>query len=143
MYIYSTRFWYAYGMNVACSFLEYDGKILIVARQNHKTQKYEWDIPAAKVQVDESSIDAATRVVYAETGYRLAVDDIKSVGTFEFVSGNNEPYVMKAYKVTVESSPSLYSGNLRSEWATPAEVIKRDDLIKNFALLLKLAGYCN
>ena len=134
-------FWYANGMDVACCFLESDGKILIVARQNTKTQKYEWDIPADKVRANESSIDTAIRAVSTETGYCLVPHGLKSAGSFKFVSGNNEPYTMNAYKATVGSSTSMHSGNLHSEWATLAEVLKRDDLIKNFARLLQLMGY--
>jgi ADP-ribose pyrophosphatase YjhB (NUDIX family) len=128
-------------MEVACCFIEFDGKILVVARQNSRTHKNEWDIPADKVDDKETSKEAAARIVVTETGYHFMPNDLQHLGDFEFVSGNSEPYIMHAFRADFGKSSQTDPGTLFSEWITPSDCLERTDLIKNFAHLLKLVGY--
>jgi len=128
-------------MTIACCFIESEGKILVVARQNPKNNKNEWDIPADKVADSESNKEAAVRIVITETGYHFRPDDLLPLGSFDFVSGNNESYTMQTFRVDVDRTSHLHRGVIPNEWVTPSDCLERTDLIKNFADLIKLAGY--
>lgn len=128
-------------MKVACCFLEYDNKIWIVARHNSKTHSIEWDVPADKVKYDESSKDTTVRIIANETGYDVKEKDLQTLGKFDFVSSKNEPYIMCVFKVDIDDPHPATAGTLHGEWVTPEECVKKKNLIKNFANLLKLASY--
>lgn len=54
---------------VSC-FLEYDGKFLLLLRQDNKPQGNTWGVPAGKVEKGESKEEAVIREVEEETGYK-------------------------------------------------------------------------
>lgn len=128
-------------MKVACCFLESDGKIFIVARHSPKTQQREWDIPAGKIKNNELVKNTIARVVAEEAGYEISLGNLAFIGKFQFISGRNEPYTMHAYRIKIEKPFSTNLGTLQSDWVRPKECIAKNNLIKNFARLLKLVEY--
>lgn len=56
---------------VSC-FLEYNGKILLLHRQEHKPQGDAWGVPAGKVDVGETPHQAIVRELKEETSYVVA-----------------------------------------------------------------------
>jgi 8-oxo-dGTP pyrophosphatase MutT (NUDIX family) len=65
---FSSRF------DVVSCFLEYDGKILLLLRQDHKPQGNTWGVPAGKVDEGESKEDSISREIFEETGYEVDGD---------------------------------------------------------------------
>jgi mutator protein MutT len=55
---------------VSC-FVECNGNILILHRQDHKPQGNTWGVPAGKIDSGESLVEALKREVEEETGLRL------------------------------------------------------------------------
>ncbi len=55
---------------VSC-FVEHEGKILMLHRQDHKPQGNSWAGPAGKVDSGEDIVKAISREVYEETGLSL------------------------------------------------------------------------
>jgi 8-oxo-dGTP pyrophosphatase MutT (NUDIX family) len=51
------------------SFLEWDGKILILHRQDFKAQGNTWAIPGGKIEKDETPIQASIRETYEENRF--------------------------------------------------------------------------
>lgn len=62
--------------SVGC-FLERDGKILLLHRQDHKPYGNTWGIPSGKVDNGEIVLDAMIREIKEETGYSVSKDQIK------------------------------------------------------------------
>ena len=56
---------------VGC-FLEYDGKILLLHRQDHTSQGNTWGIPGGKLEKGETYIQAAIRETKEETGLDIS-----------------------------------------------------------------------
>jgi len=50
---------------VSC-YVEHDGKILILHRQNHKPQGNTWGLPAGKIDDNEDKIEAMLREIFEE-----------------------------------------------------------------------------
>jgi len=55
---------------VGC-FMEYNGEILLLHRQDHKPEGNTWGVPAGKVDDGEKISGTMVREIYEETGFRL------------------------------------------------------------------------
>lgn len=57
--------------DVISCFVEHDGEILLLHRQDHKPEGNTWGVPAGKVDVGESILEAMAREIREETGLVL------------------------------------------------------------------------
>ena len=55
--------------DVISCFVEYDGEILLLHRQDHKPEGNTWGVPAGKVDKGESLLEAMTREIQEEIKY--------------------------------------------------------------------------
>lgn len=76
---------------VSC-FVEHNGEILLLHRQNHKPQGDTWGVPAGKIDVNEKISDAILREIKEETGFEISSSKISYYGkvyvrypTYDFV----------------------------------------------------------
>lgn len=60
---------------VSC-FIEHNGKILLLHRQDHKPQGNTWGVPAGKVDSGEEARQAIIRETFEETSINLPSDEI-------------------------------------------------------------------
>ena len=63
-------------MEVVSCFLEHEGKIILLHRQDHKPQGDTWGVPAGKIEKNESAIQAIIREVGEETGILLKESEL-------------------------------------------------------------------
>jgi 8-oxo-dGTP pyrophosphatase MutT (NUDIX family) len=122
---------------VAC-FVEHDGKILMLHRQDHKPQGDTWGGPAGKVDEGESIHEALKREVFEETSIELK--DPKHFKKL-FVRFPDYDFV---YHIFHELLEELVEVNLREEehkdfdWVSPKDalgmnlMLDEDDCIKMF-----------
>ncbi len=66
--------------DVVSCFVECDGEILLLHRQDHKPEGNTWGVPAGKVNAGESLLEAVTREVQEETGLILASSQLSYFG---------------------------------------------------------------
>ncbi len=76
---------------VSC-FVEHNGDILLLHRQNHKPQGDTWGVPAGKIDANEQILDAIQREIKEETGFDISPSKISYYGkvyvrytTYDFV----------------------------------------------------------
>lgn len=62
---------------VASCLVEYDGKILLLHRQDYKPEGNSWCLPAGKIEKDEDPSSAAVREVKEETGLTIPKNEIE------------------------------------------------------------------
>lgn len=55
--------------------------ILLLHRQNNKSQGNKWGVPGGKIEKNETRLQAAIREVKEETGYDISKQAIEDVGT--------------------------------------------------------------
>ena len=67
---------FAPSIEVVSCFVEHDGKILMLHRQDHKPQGGTWGVPAGKCDGDEALVVAMLRELWEETGIKLAESDL-------------------------------------------------------------------
>lgn len=63
-------------IEVVSCFIEHEGKILVLHRQDHKPQGNTWGTPAGKRDGDEKLVTAMLRELREETGIELAETDL-------------------------------------------------------------------
>jgi len=117
---------------VSC-FFEYNGKILLLKRHNHKTQGGKWGVPAGKSNSSEDTIVALVREIFEETGCtakQQELDFFRSV----YVTHPEHQFIYHIFhhrlkkKPTVSINPQEHQEYL---WTSPREALNMnlvDDL---------------
>jgi 8-oxo-dGTP pyrophosphatase MutT (NUDIX family) len=109
---------------VSC-FLEHDGKILLLHRQDSKPQGNTWGVPAGKVDEGETREDALVRELEQETGNAYSACPIyfKTVfvryGNYDFIY--HIYYMQLAEKISIEINPKEHKDYC---WVSPEEALK-------------------
>jgi len=116
---FSSRF------DVVSCFLEYDGKILLLLRQDHKPQGNTWGVPAGKVDEGESKEDSIRREIAEETGHQIE----SSITLFEteYVRYPEYDFTYHIFHHTVPTRPDIViepSEHKEYRWMTPHDALQ-------------------
>jgi|GEM_PF-597787 len=94
---------------VGC-FLEHDGKMLLLLRQDHKPQGNTWGQPAGKLEPGETPLQAIIREVYEETGIKSSDTEIKEFKTF-FASYPEYDFIYHTFHLPLKEKPRVTIDN--------------------------------
>jgi len=115
---------------VGCCFLHHQDKILLLHRQDFKSEGNRWGIPGGKLYKDEPLVDAVVREVFEETGFQLDKEKIYFIGKVYIKVPNFDfEYHMVKYQDTIENpndvkiNPKEHKGYA---WVTPIDALKMD-----------------
>lgn len=137
---------------VGC-FIEYEDKILLLHRQDHKSQGNRWGIPAGKVEKNESVIGTAIRETLEETGFDISLQSIEHLHVV-FIKDPLGDYIYHMVRCCTPCDPGSVRIDFKSHkgftWVTPFDSLTmslmddEDDCIKliyeeNFIHKLSLA----
>jgi 8-oxo-dGTP diphosphatase len=123
---------------VSC-FVECDGKILLLQRQDNKSQGGKWGVPAGKIDEGESEKLAVLREVKEETGIALNNDSVKHSKKV-FVRYPDYDFVFDIFKSEIKNFPDVVLSKEEHKdfrWVTPSEalsldlILDEDECIKN------------
>ena len=114
--------------DVVGAFVEYDGKILLLHRQDHKPQGNTWAVPGGKVDKGEDLLDALVREVKEEIGLDL---DRNGYIFFEkyFLRHPGWDLMYHVYYIQLQELPKIYlnTGEHKDyQWLSPADALKLD-----------------
>jgi 8-oxo-dGTP pyrophosphatase MutT (NUDIX family) len=115
---------------VGCCYLHYQDKILLLHRQDFKSEGNRWGIPGGKLNKGEPLIEAIIREVFEETGYHLEREKVHHMGKLYIKVPNFDfEYHMIQYQVPIEH-PSDVKINFKEHkgftWVTPKDALKMD-----------------
>jgi 8-oxo-dGTP pyrophosphatase MutT (NUDIX family) len=109
---------------VSC-FLECDGKILLLLRQDHKPQGNTWGVPAGKADGDGDILENMTREINEETGISIPPQKL-SYFKKVFVKYSNYDFVYHMYHAKI-SQPQEVSINPKEhmdfQWISPKKAL--------------------
>ncbi len=131
-------------MRVIGVFLEYEGKFVILRRQNHKPEGGTWCLPSGKVEIGESDEASAVRELVEETGYQASHSQLQHLGNDTFQFGTDQPYVFITYRLVLDKSHAvILEDRSHSEyrWVTAQECDSLPDLIPGFHTVLARIGF--
>jgi 8-oxo-dGTP pyrophosphatase MutT (NUDIX family) len=114
--------------DVVSVFIEHDGEILLLHRQDHKPQGNTWSMPAGKVEEGEVLLDALVREVEEETRMRFDSQQYKYHGVY-YVRYPEFDYRYHVYRLSIDKKPEIILNPEESKsfvWITPHEAFALD-----------------
>ncbi|HRX63689.1 MAG TPA: NUDIX hydrolase [Candidatus Absconditabacterales bacterium] len=121
---------------VSC-FLEYEGKILLLLRQDCKNEPNTYGVPAGKVELNESVDIAVSREIFEETGMKLSdISYFKKVyvkyPTYDFVYYIYHKKLIEKPRIKIDKKE-----HKKYIWKNPEEALK-ENLIQDLDNCIKL-----
>ena len=121
---------------VSC-FVEHDGHILLLHRQDHKPEGNTWGVPAGKVDAGEHINEAIIREIKEETSLVVHDEQLKHAHTL-FVRYPEYDFVYHIFHVDL---PEKFAISIQSnehktfEWIRPAEALKMNLILDEDACI--------
>ena len=107
------------------SFVQCNGEIILLHRQNHKPQGDTWGIPSGKRDNGEDTLDTACRETAEETGIMIPQDKMKFFSTV-YVRFPDYDFVYHMYHTTLDNKPEIrinQSEHKAAKWISPKEAL--------------------
>lgn len=115
---------------IACCYLHYKDKILLVHRQDGKHEGNHWGIPGGKLGKGETLFDGVVREVFEETGLCLDREKLHFIGKLYIRVPNFDfEYHMVDYGPEIEDPASVkinFNEHKGFTWMTPQDALKMD-----------------
>lgn len=121
---------------VGC-FLECDGKILLLHRQDYKSEGNTWGLPSGKVEVGEDFNTAMRRELKEEA--RLGDENIKYIGKI-YVKFTEYDIMYHIFRLILQKRPEIAINKNEHKdfrWVLPDEALEMD-LIENLGECIDL-----
>lgn len=126
---------------VSC-YLENNGDILVLHRQDCKPEGNVWGLPAGKIDEGEDMIAAMLREIKEETGIAIQVDKLMHLDTL-YVKYPEYHFIYHMFKVVLEDRPEVVLSDNEHKgykWLKPEEVIKLP-LVRDLDECLKISYF--
>lgn len=128
-------------VEVATIYLEYQGQILLMHRQNNKSQGNRWGIPGGKVEKNETPLQAVIRETKEETGIDISNQTIETLKTVYVEYSEKNHFVYHTFRTQLQSDPGAVKINFNEHkgftWVTPTDALKMDLLQDEDACIKK------
>jgi|SRR3989344_2099051 len=124
---------------VGC-FVEYNGEIILLHRQDHKPEGNTWGVPAGKVNEGEKILETAVREIQEETGFALSSNQLSYFGKV-YVKYSNYDFVYHIYHTKLNQRNKVtinYKEHKNFKWISPENALNMlliqdlDECIKLF-----------
>jgi 8-oxo-dGTP diphosphatase len=86
-----------------------DNNRILMVQEGQGVEKGLWNFPLGRLENNEKILNAATREVEEETGYKISVSGL--LGIYNFISINNEQAIFFCYVGQVTSGTLKYDNN--------------------------------
>ncbi len=128
-------------IEVAALFIEHENRILLLHRQERKSQGNLWGIPGGKLDKGESPLQAVLREIQEETGYDFSQQPMESLGTVYIEYNNKDHFIYHMFRTKLTEDPAAVKINFDEHkgftWVTPQDALKLE-LIKDEDVCFKL-----
>jgi 8-oxo-dGTP pyrophosphatase MutT (NUDIX family) len=109
---------------VSC-YVENNGDILILHRQDHKPEGNTWGLPAGKVDEGEDIITAMLREIEEETGIKKQANDLEFLDTL-YVKYPEYHFIYHMFKMILDEHPQITLSSKEHkdyQWSQPASIL--------------------
>ena len=128
-------------IEVVTVYIEYNGQILLLHRQNNKSQGNKWGIPGGKVEKNETPLQAVIRETKEETGIDISSQIIETLKTVYIEYNEKSHFVYHAFRTQLQGDPGAVRINFDEHkgftWVKPADALKMDLLQDEDACIMK------
>ncbi len=133
---------------IATMYIEYNDQILILHRQDDKSEGNKWGIPGGKVDKNETPLQAVIRETKEETGFDISGQSIEVLKAVYIEYDEKNHFVYHAFRIQLQGNPGDVKINFNEHkgftWIKPAHALKMDLLkdedvciMKDYALKLE------
>jgi mutator protein MutT len=128
-------------VEVAIVYIEYNDQILLLHRQNNKSQGNKWGIPGDKVEKNETPLQAVIREIQEETGIDISKQAVETLKTVYIEYNEKNHFVYHAFRTQLQVNPGAIKINFDEHkeftWVKPAEALKMDLLQDEDTCIMK------
>jgi len=128
-------------IEVAALFIEHENRVLLLHRQETKSQGNLWGIPGGKLDKGETPLQAVLREIKEETGYDFSKQAVESLGAVYIEYNDKDHFVYHMFRTKLIGDPGAVKINFREHkgftWVTPQDGLKLE-LIKDEDVCFKL-----
>jgi len=110
---------------ITSCFVEYNGKILLLHRQDDTPQEDTWGVPAGKIKGTEPPLDATIREIGEETRIQIPASQLSHYKTV-FVRYPEYDFVYHMFHAKFDTKPSVKLNPKEHKdykWATPSDTL--------------------
>lgn len=110
-----------------------------MVQQGQGVEKELWNLPLGRLENKEKILNAATREVEEETGYKVSISGL--LGIYNFISINNDQVIFFCYVGQVDTGILKYNNNeiMNVKWLSFDEITKlSDDKLRTHTLIRKI-----
>lgn len=115
---------------IAAVYIESGDRILLLHRQENKSQGNKWGIPGGKIDKGETDLQAAIREVKEETGYDISKQSLEDLGTVYVEYDDKLHFTYHMFRTQLQGDPGAVKINFNEHkgftWVTPADGLKMD-----------------
>lgn len=115
-------------IEVAALYIEHNDRILLLHRQENKSQGNRWGIPGGKVDKGETPLEAALRETKEETGYEFSKDNVESLGAVFVEYNAKDHFIYHMFRTKLVGNPGSVKINFHEHkgytWVTPQDGLK-------------------
>jgi phosphoglycolate phosphatase len=115
-------------VEIAALYIEHEGRILLVHRQEKTSQGNKWGIPAGKVKKGETPLQAVTREVFEETGYDFSKEKIEFIESLYIEHNEKDHFIYHMFRTPLIYDPANVKIDFREHkgftWITPQDSLK-------------------
>ncbi|KKU68542.1 MAG: Asymmetrical Bis(5'-nucleosyl)-tetraphosphatase [Parcubacteria group bacterium GW2011_GWA2_47_16] len=115
--------------DVVSCFLEYEGKILLLHRQDHKPQGDTWGVPAGKIDAGETRLKAIVRELKEETAHLVTEEKSLLYSGKIYVRFPTYDFVYHTFHLPVKHEPKIVINpeeHKGFDWVSPAAALEMD-----------------
>jgi mutator protein MutT len=128
---------------VSC-FVEYNGQILLLHRQDHKPQGNTWGVPAGKVDDGETIGQTMVREIQEETGFELPPAQLSYFGRV-YVKYPDYDFIYHMFHAKLDHGQKVainHQEHKAFKWITPVDALNMR-LIQDLDACIKLFYFKN
>jgi len=110
---------------VSC-YLEHDGDILLLHRNDTKPEGNTWGLPAGKLDGNEDTAVAMAREIFEETGVNIDLSRLEYLDKV-YVKYPSYSFIYHMFKLTVESKPEIKISpqeHKAYQWLSPHQALE-------------------
>ena len=125
--------------DVISCFVEYNGEILLLHRQDYKPEGNTWGVPAGKVDAGEPLLEAMMREIQEETGFVLPSSQLSYFGKV-FVKYPKYDFVYHIYHIKLDQRQKVSINHKEHKdfrWISPENALNIP-LIQDLDACIKL-----
>lgn len=114
---------FAAQVEVAASYVNLNGKLLLLQLSPNKSEVGAWGVPAGKLEPGENPVKGAKRELFEETGILADIASLKSLGVL-YIRKPNIDYVYHLFSLNLYTFPviSLSAEHSAYKWVSRSEV---------------------